>query len=89
MVQLVVLLPHILRVLGMIVNSGYCLCRDSMHVLSVSGVSLRFSHLLVGSICMHVALRWTVVPSKVYSCLMPSFPGIGLGSSMILTNSGE
>lgn len=35
--------------------------------------------------CVHDALRWTDVPSRVYSCLTLNVPATGSGSTVILT----
>lgn len=40
---------------------------------------------MCAKLCMHCALQWTGVPSKVDYHLMPSVPEIGSGSTTTLT----
>lgn len=98
--SMVVMSSHTFRVPDLIPCMGYCLC-GVLHVLPIlfiwvlSRDSLISSHLsktcqymklpVVVNLCMHVAICWTGVPSRLYSPLIASVTGIGSGSPDDLT----
>lgn len=92
-VQQVTLLPHSSQVASSIVSSRYCLCGVSYSLpMSMWDSSLpetsrwiSYAKLPQMWLCVHGAMWWTGVPSKVDSCLMlHHVPGMGSTAILIM-----